>query len=158
MESSVGSGVGDYHAIVLGIGLAATSVTDLYRRSIPNYLTGIQFIAGFGLNIYKDGWLGLSKSASGSMVALAIVWWFYRRGSLGAGDAKLFTAIGAVTGPLAPISIAVYSLAVASAVALAMGNRRPQDGSQPSQSGAIPMAPVFASATAITYMVPLMSL
>lgn len=158
MEFSGGPALGTAHVIVLGVGLTATSVTDLHRRSIPNYLTGLLLAVGLGLNVDQDGWGGFSRSALGSVVAFAIVWWFYRRGSLGAGDVKLFTAIGAVTGPIAPISIAVYSLALASAVALLIGTRRTQDQAQQSQSVALPMAPVFACATLSAHLAPLMPL
>ncbi len=155
MDFSAGYDVGELRAIVLGVSLAATSLTDLRRRSIPNSLTGPLFVVGLGLNVEQHGWGGFLKSALGSMVALALVWWFYRRGSLGAGDVKLFTAIGAVTGPTAPISIAVYSLALASAVVLAKGTRRTQDPAQPRQSVALPVAPVFACASVIAHLAPL---
>lgn len=158
MEYSAGSNVGELGAIVLAVGLAATSLTDLHRRSIPNYLTGPLFVVGIGLNVEQDGWGGFLKSAVGCMVALAIVWWFYRRGSLGAGDVKLFIAIGAVTGPIAPISIGVYSLAFASAVAFASGTGRTPDTAEPSQSVPLPMAPVFACATMVTNFAPLIPL
>ena len=132
MEELFGPDFGNYRVIALTIGLAAASVIDIDRRSIPNYV-----------------------SALGTVVALAIVWLFYRQGWLGGGDVKLFAAIGAITGPLEPFSIAVYSLAVSSAVTIVIRSYRRANGVLPGLPVTIPMAPVFACGTLLAYLGPL---
>lgn len=155
MEALFGPDFGNYRVIALAIGLAAASVIDIERRSIPNYLTGTLFTVGLCVNADHDGWTGLYGSALGTVVALAIVWLFYRHRWLGGGDVKLFAAIGAVTGPLEPFTIAVYSLAVSSAVTIVIGSYRRANGVPPGLPVTIPMAPVFWCGTLLAYLGPL---
>ena len=118
MEALFGPDFGNYRVIALAIGLGAASVIDIERRSIPNYLTGTLFTVGLCVNADHDGLTGLYGSALGTVVALAIVWLFYRHRWLGGGDVKLFAAIGAVTGPLEPFSIAVNPTVVVTVILL----------------------------------------
>ncbi len=156
MEVWPGPDFGDYRALALGIGLTVASAIDIGRRLVPNYLTGTLFILGLCLNAYRDGWIGLSGSALGTVVAVGMTWWFYRRGSLGGGDVKLFAAIGATTGPYEPFIIAVYSLAVGSTIAVAIERYRMWHGLMPGLPVVIPMAPVFACATVLALSAPLL--
>lgn len=156
MEVWPGPDFGDYRTLALIIGLTVASVIDIGRRLIPNYLTGTIFIAGVCLNGFRDGWIGLSTSALGTVVAVGMTWWFYRRGSLGGGDVKLFAAIGATIGPYEPVVIAVYSIAVSSTIAIAIGKYRRWQGLMPGLPVSIPMAPVFACATMLAFWRPLL--
>lgn len=82
LEALFGPDFGNYRVIALAIGLAAASVIDIERRSIPNYLTGTLFTVGLCVNADHDRWTGLYGSALGTVVALAIVWLFIAIGGL----------------------------------------------------------------------------
>jgi prepilin peptidase CpaA len=71
---------------------------DVRYRRIPNNLVLIILIGGLALNAVFDGWQGLVTSLTGSAIAFGIMFLFHIFGTMGAGDVKLFSAIGAVLG------------------------------------------------------------
>ena len=106
---------------VLVAGLAL--VTDLRTRRIPNWLTGGALLVGIVGNICLGAFVsGLAGAATGAGVALlgallgfAILFPMYMLRvagagrAMGAGDVKLLAALGALVGPQAVISIAIYA-------------------------------------------------
>lgn len=97
--------------------LAAASVTDLSRRKIPNVLTMGGVIGGLSVNGWLSGWQGLSDAALGCAGSVFLLWLVYAVGGIGAGDVKLFGAIGAITG----LSFSLYSFACSVLVAGGIG-------------------------------------
>src|ERR1700752_991633 len=71
---------------------------DIRYRRIPNKLVLITLLGGIGLNTYFDGTHGLLLSLEGFGLAFAVMFFFHVFGTLGAGDVKLFAALGAVNG------------------------------------------------------------
>lgn len=85
--------------IVLGV-LALTAGTyDLRVRRIPNWLNLTGAILGIGLNELLAGRYGTAESLLGILCAFAVYVPLFLLRAMGAGDAKLMIAIGAIVGP-----------------------------------------------------------
>jgi prepilin peptidase CpaA len=81
---------------------------DLKFRRIPNVLVLATLIAGLTINISYGGWRGALSSLGGFAVAFIPMFLMHVFGAMGAGDVKLFAAIGAVVGlPLVPMTFVV---------------------------------------------------
>src|SRR5690349_7398669 len=72
--------------------------TDIKYRRIPNNLVLAMLLGGFAVNTYFGGGHGLLLSLEGLALAFGVMFFFHVFGTLGAGDVKLFAAIGAVFG------------------------------------------------------------
>jgi len=79
--------------LVIGI-----TYMDVRYRRIPNKLVLIILLGGIGFNAFFGGWHGLTSSLGGAAIAFGIMFLFHLFGTMGAGDVKLFAAIGAVLG------------------------------------------------------------
>ena len=81
---------------------------DLKFRRIPNVLVLAALIAGVTINISYGGWRGAVSSLGGFAVAFIPMFLMHVFGAMGAGDVKLFAAVGAVVGlPLVPMTFVV---------------------------------------------------
>ena len=81
---------------------------DVRFRRIPNVLVLAALIAGLTINISYGGWRGALSSLGGFAVAFVPMCLMHVFGAMGAGDVKLFAAIGAVVGlPLVPMTFVV---------------------------------------------------
>jgi prepilin peptidase CpaA len=81
---------------------------DVRFRRIPNVLVLAALIAGVTINISYGGWHGAVSSLGGFAVAFIPMFLMHVFGAMGAGDVKLFAAIGAVVGlPLVPMTFVV---------------------------------------------------
>jgi prepilin peptidase CpaA len=101
-------------------GMAA--VTDVRARRLPNWLTGGALLLGLLLNLVlssvSDGSNGLFSaglsSAAGAALGFGFLFPLYLvrvsgvGRAMGAGDVKLLAALGAIAGPQAIVSIALY--------------------------------------------------
>ena len=84
---------------------------DLRYRRIPNVLVLAALIAGLTINLSYGGWRGALASLGGFGVAFIPMFLMHVFGAMGAGDVKLFAAIGAVVGlPLVPLTFVVVVL------------------------------------------------
>ena len=120
------------HAIlVLTVSLLLISVyTDLRYHKILNAVTVTFAAAGLALSIVSRGWWGVAFSVEGVALGLALFFASAFLGRiLGAGDCKLFAAVGALQGPNMLLWCILYGLAaggvLAIIVALARGVLRP---------------------------------
>lgn len=89
--------------LILGMAIAS----DLRWRIIPNWLTGPAIIAGLGLHTVMNQWTGLVFSLEGAALGFGLFVVLYVCGWMGAGDVKLFAAVGSFLGPAQAISAAV---------------------------------------------------
>ena len=81
---------------------------DVRFRRIPNVLVLAALIAGLIINISFGGARGALSSLGGLAVAFVPMFFMHVFGAMGAGDVKLFAAVGAVVGlPLVPITFVV---------------------------------------------------
>ena len=71
---------------------------DVRYRRIPNKLVLVTLLGGLFLNTLFGGSHGLAMSLGGFGLGFALMIFFHIFGTLGAGDVKLFAAIGAVNG------------------------------------------------------------
>lgn len=84
---------------ILALGLVAIAgVTDWRSRRIPNWLTVPSLLAGLGMNLALAGSEGFWRALSGAGLGLALLLPLVLLQGLGAGDWKLFGAMGAVLG------------------------------------------------------------
>jgi prepilin peptidase CpaA len=71
---------------------------DVRFRRIPNKLVLVALFAGLAINIAFGGASGALSSLGGFAVAFVPMFLMHIFGAMGAGDVKLFAAIGAVVG------------------------------------------------------------
>ena len=79
--------------------LVVAAVTDLRTQKIPNLLTFSTMFLGLVYHSIINGWSGIIFSIEGLLLGIAILIIPYIMGGMGAGDAKLMGAIGAMVGP-----------------------------------------------------------
>ncbi len=79
--------------------LVVAVVTDLRTQKIPNLLTVSTMFLGLVYYSITNGWNGLFFSLEGLLLGIGILIIPYLMGGMGAGDAKLMGAIGAMIGP-----------------------------------------------------------
>jgi prepilin peptidase CpaA len=77
---------------------AAISYYDVRYRRIPNKLVLVALLGGLVANTLINGWSGARSSLLGCLFAFGLMLILHLFGALGAGDVKLFAAIGAVIG------------------------------------------------------------
>ena len=71
---------------------------DVRYRRIPNAFVLATLISGLTLNITIGGWQGGLYSIGGCVLAFILMFMLHVFGAMGAGDVKLFAAIGSVLG------------------------------------------------------------
>lgn len=79
---------------------------DVRYRRIPNPFVIATFIAGVAMNTMFGGLQGAYSSFAGCCLAFVLMFMLHIFGAMGAGDVKLFAAIGAVTG--APLVLPTF--------------------------------------------------
>nr|WP_275983806.1 A24 family peptidase [Paenibacillus hamazuiensis] len=98
--------------------LGTAFFTDLKTMKIPNVLT----VSGVGLGLlvhsFADGWNGLLYAFAGAAAGFGCLLLLYWMKALGAGDVKLFAAIGAIGGAGFALSCLMYSVVFAGGAAL----------------------------------------
>lgn len=117
---------------LLALCLALAVLSDLRQRRIPNLLVLVTLLAGLLLNalgpqpfrhnpglfsVYP-GAVGLGSALLGVLVALLLFLPFHLLRALGAGDVKLFAAVGAFAGPVASLNLALCVLLAGGVLAL----------------------------------------
>jgi prepilin peptidase CpaA len=84
---------------ILFIPLAvAITYMDVRYRRIPNELVLLTFIGGLTINTIFGGSRGFLVSLGGFALAFGLMFVLHAFGTMGAGDVKLFAAIGAING------------------------------------------------------------
>jgi prepilin peptidase CpaA len=71
---------------------------DVRYRRIPNKIVLSALLTGIAINMYWNGWNGLLASVEGCLAAFSLMLLLHFYGALGAGDVKLFAAIGGILG------------------------------------------------------------
>ncbi|HEY3041201.1 MAG TPA: prepilin peptidase [Pyrinomonadaceae bacterium] len=81
--------------IPLAIGI---TYMDVRYRRIPNKLVFSVLVAGLMFNTLFGQWHGLTTSLGGLALAFGLMFILHIFGTMGAGDVKLFAAIGSMVG------------------------------------------------------------
>lgn len=105
--------------ILAGV-LAVAVVSDIRKRIIPNWLTGLGLVLGIVGNIWFAGLNGLTESLLGLAVGFGVMLPGYLVGGLGGGDVKLMAAIGSMVGPDALLNSWIGSVLVGGVVSLCL--------------------------------------
>jgi prepilin peptidase CpaA len=71
---------------------------DVRYRRIPNAFVLATLISGLVINTVFGGFWGALSSLGGCALAFILIFVLHVFGAMGAGDVKLFSAVGAVTG------------------------------------------------------------
>jgi prepilin peptidase CpaA len=100
--------------------LIAAAIYDVRYRRIPNWLTAGGVLLGVALNTIGPGGQGLLFSLTGFLVAFAIYMVLYILRAMGAGDAKLMAAVGALVGWKAWFGIFLVTAIIGGAIALVL--------------------------------------
>jgi prepilin peptidase CpaA len=98
------------------LGMAA--VIDLRTYTIPNWLTGPAILVGLSLHTFSDQMAGFVFSIEGVALGLAVFLIMYAVRWMGAGDVKLFAAVGSFLGPAQTLSAAMVIALVGGLLAL----------------------------------------
>lgn len=89
---------------------------DVRLKRIPNWLTVGGAVTGVFYHFIGGGLEGLQQSFVGMLVAGGIFLVLYLFRALGAGDVKLFAAIGAITGTQFALFVMMYSIVYAGVI------------------------------------------
>ncbi|NOT59039.1 MAG: prepilin peptidase [Acidobacteria bacterium] len=94
------------------------SYYDLRYRRIPNKLVAPLLASGLALHFTFAGMAGLLVSLQGMLLGFGLMLILHVFGALGAGDVKLFAALGAVLG--LPLVLPTFAIAVMTGGVLAV--------------------------------------
>jgi prepilin peptidase CpaA len=103
-------------AILLAVFMLTAFISDASRSLIPNVLTVSAAVGGLLYHLALDGWNGVLDSIIGLFVGFIIILVLYMFGALGAGDVKLFAALGAMMGTVFVWQSIMYSLIYAGVI------------------------------------------
>ena len=96
--------------------VAICIATDVRTRRIPNLVCGLGMVTGLAINTIHGGGAGLLASASGLLLAVALLLFPFAMGGLGGGDVKMMGAIGALLGPRATLDGVLVGMMLGGAV------------------------------------------
>ncbi|WP_274649196.1 A24 family peptidase [Paenibacillus humicola] len=95
-------------------------ITDVKAMRIPNLLTGSFFTAGLGFHLLTNGWNGGLNALAGALAGFVPLLVLYLFKGIGAGDVKLFAALGAWIGTAPVLQVLVYTIFYAGGAGAAM--------------------------------------
>ncbi len=104
--------------ILLALIVVVAAAYDFRFRRIPNWLTLLGVILGWGLNIFLFEMIGLRTAAFGLGLAFLIYFPLYLLRGMGAGDVKLMGAVGSIVGPANWFGIFILTSILGGVVAL----------------------------------------
>ena len=93
---------------------------DVRYRRIPNAFVLATLISGLSINLALGGWRGGLNSIGGCVLAFILMFILHVFGAMGAGDVKLFAAIGSVIG--AQLVLPTFVIVVITGGLLALAN------------------------------------
>jgi prepilin peptidase CpaA len=104
--------------IIIACLLIAAMVYDVRYRKIPNILTFPAMLSGIIYHTLTNGGAGLIYSLGGLATGLAVLLILFLMGVMGAGDAKLMGAIGALSGTHFVLNAVLFSMVAGGVYAL----------------------------------------
>ncbi|MGH9945513.1 MAG: A24 family peptidase, partial [Pyrinomonadaceae bacterium] len=96
-------------ALLIPLAVLITYYDARYRR-IPNPFVLATLIGGLAINAIANGLDGAGTSLLGCLLAFGLMFMLHLFGAMGAGDVKLFAAIGAVVG--APLVLKTFVVVI----------------------------------------------
>ena len=122
LPGSIGIDVVMTGAVLIALALAARE--DVLRHRIPNTLNAAALLLGVGLASLAGGWSGFLDSVGGAAMGFAVLFPFYLRHGMGAGDVKLMAAAGAYLDPSSALLAVAIALVAGVFLAVAIMTRR----------------------------------
>ena len=108
----------------IAAGGALSIVIDLRTRRIPNVLTGATALVGLAVAAFGVGAVTLPQALGGLVVGFLVMLPGHVVGATGAGDVKLFAALGTLLGPGGTLLAFFYTALAGGALALAVALHR----------------------------------
>lgn len=105
-------------------GGASSTAIDLRTRRIPNVLTAALAAVGLGVAAFGYGAVTLPQALAGLAVGFIVMLPGHVAGATGAGDVKLFAALGTLLGPGGALLAFFYTALAGGALAVAVALRR----------------------------------
>jgi len=106
------------------VGAGGGAAIDLWTRRVPNPLTVLLAASGLGFAAFGVSGLTVAASVLGFLVGLALMLPGHLLGATGAGDVKLFAAVGAIIGPTHIATAFVYTALAGGVMAVIVALRR----------------------------------
>jgi prepilin peptidase CpaA len=106
------------HIILLSVFILICFYTDIKSSRIPNAVTVSGTVIGLLYHLFTNGLEGILSSVIGLIIGFSIFFVLYLFGGVGAGDVKLFAAIGALTGTEFVLYTMMYSILYAGFIGL----------------------------------------
>ncbi|MFD0588584.1 prepilin peptidase [Paenibacillus sp. GCM10027627] len=103
---------------VTAVGLVIALITDLRNQTIPNWLTVIWFSGAVIYHFVQTGWHGLLFALGGASAGFFPLLLLYALKGIGAGDVKLFGAVGAWMGVATVVQLMLYSILYAGVIGI----------------------------------------
>lgn len=100
--------------------LALSLYHDAKERKIPNRYTVAGALFGLAVHVWQEGWSGAAGSLIGLAAGFGTMLAIHLVGAVGAGDVKLFGAIGSMTGVGFVMNGAVNSVLFAAVIGAAI--------------------------------------
>jgi prepilin peptidase CpaA len=85
------------YALLVPLAALITYYDARYRR-IPNAFVLAALVGGISVNTVANGWVGAWSSVGGCLLGFVLMFMLHVFGAMGAGDVKLFAAIGSIVG------------------------------------------------------------
>jgi prepilin peptidase CpaA len=105
-------------------GAAAATAFDLRTRRVPNALNALLALCGVGYAVVGIGHLSIAAALVGSLIGLVLMLPGHLFGATGAGDVKLFAAMGALLGPAPIVGAFLYTALAGGLLAVVVALRR----------------------------------
>jgi len=105
-------------------GGAASAIVDLYTRRVPNVLTGGIGLLGVALAAMHLSGVSILAALGGCALGLAMMLPGHVIGATGAGDVKLFAALGTLLGPSRTGKAFIYTALAGGLIAVVVAARR----------------------------------
>ncbi|MBU5482439.1 prepilin peptidase [Blautia sp. MSJ-19] len=93
---------------------------DLYEMKIKNGWILWSLLTGFLYELWRGGWNGAAFFIAGAGLPLLVLGWMFYFRMLGAGDIKLFCALGGIMGPGAVLWCIWFAFVAGAGISLAV--------------------------------------
>ncbi len=104
--------------------VGSSAIVDIYTRRVPNPLTLGVAALGLVLGASDATGIGLTGALGGFVVGLLLMLPGHIMGATGAGDVKLFAAIGTLLGPRATVVAFAYTAIAGGILAIVVACQR----------------------------------
>ena len=105
-------------------GAGAGAAIDMWTRRVPNPLTVLLASSGVAFAAFGLSGITIGAALMGFVLGLALMLPGHLFGATGAGDVKLFAALGALVGPAHIATAFVYTALAGGVIALVIAIRR----------------------------------